>query len=180
MTSDVGGQDSVILASFESRRAAEHMLASLGRGFREKHRKGHATALVVSGNTDGSLKLTQSRVLSASGFIYTLLRISLAWMIGFLGLLSTLRGGKGAAAEVRTHESHVGADEQAAHAILGRVGPDAALVLVRCDDEETRQAVVRQAAELANESWDGSSAEFLAALDPGSQHDWVRAAVGKP
>ena len=47
---------SVILASFENRHAAEHMLASLRRGFRKKHRKGHATALVISGNKDGSLK----------------------------------------------------------------------------------------------------------------------------
>jgi hypothetical protein len=62
------------LASFASRRGAEHMVASLGRGFREEHRKGHATALVVSGNEDGSLKLTQSRVLSASGGVYTRMR----------------------------------------------------------------------------------------------------------
>jgi hypothetical protein len=180
MASDADAtQDWVILASFESRHAGEHMLVSLGRGFREKHRKGHATALVVSGNKDGSLRQTQSRALTASGFMYTLLRISLSWMIGFLGLLSTLRGGRGAAAEARKHKSHVGADEQAAHAILARVGPNAALVLVCCDDEETRQAVVRQAAEQANESWDGSRADFLAALDPGSQHDWVRAAVGR-
>ena len=65
MASDVdGAQESVILASFENRRAAEHMLASLRRGFRKKHRKGHATALVISGNKDGSLKVTQSRVLT--------------------------------------------------------------------------------------------------------------------
>jgi hypothetical protein len=36
-------QESIILASFENRHAAEHMLASLGRGFRKKHGKGHAT-----------------------------------------------------------------------------------------------------------------------------------------
>ena len=173
-------QDFVILASFENRNAAEHMLASLGRGFRKQHRKGHATALVISENKDGSLKLTQSRVLTASGFVYTLLRISLAWTIGFLGLLATLRGSKGAAHEVREHKSHVGSDEQATHAILARVGPGAALVLVRCDDEEMRQAVVARAADSASENWDGSRAEFLAVLDPGSQHDWVRAALGEP
>jgi uncharacterized membrane protein len=181
MASEVDAtQDFVILASFENRRAAEHMLASLGRGFRKKHRKGHATALVISENKDGSLKLTQSRVLTASGFVYTLLRISLAWMIGFLGLLATMRGGRGAAREVGEHKSHVGSDEQSTHAILARVGPGAALVLVRCDDEELRQAVVARAADSASESWDGSRAEFLALLDPGSQHDWVRAALGEP
>jgi len=173
-------QESIVLARFANRHAAEHMLASLGRGLRKKHRKGHATALVISGNKDGSLKLTQSRVLTASGFVYTLLRISLAWTIGFLGLLATLRGGKGAAHEVREHKSHVGSDEQTTHAMLARVGPGAALVLVRSDDEEIRRAVVERAAERASESWDGSREEFLDALDPGSNDDWVRAALGEP
>jgi hypothetical protein len=181
MPSEAGAaQGLVILASFANRHAAEHMVASLGRGFRKKHRKGHATALVLSGNKDGSLKLTQSRVVTASGFVYTVIRISLSWMIGFWGLLSTLRGGKGAAHEVRARKSHVGSDEHPAHAMLARVGPDAALVLVACDDKETRQEVVARAADRASESWDGSRAEFLAALDPGSQHDWIRAAVGEP
>lgn len=59
MASDVDAtHDFVVLASFENRHAAEHMLASLGRGFRKKHRKGHATALVISDNKDGSLELT--------------------------------------------------------------------------------------------------------------------------
>jgi hypothetical protein len=181
MASDVdGAQDSVILASFENRHAAEHMLASLRRGFRKKHRKGHATALVISGNKDGSLKLTQSRVLTASGFVYTLIRIPLSVTIGFTGILSTLGGAKGAVHEVRERESHVGSDEQAVHALLARVGPDAALVLVSCDDQETRQAAVARAADRASESWDGSRAQFLAVLDPGSQHDWLRAAVEEP
>ena len=175
-----GAQDSVILASFENRRAAEHMLASLRRGFRKKHRKGHATALVISGNKDGSLKLTQSRVLTASGFVYTLIRIPLSVTIGFTGMLSTLGGAKGAVHEVRERQSHVGSDEQAVHALLARVGPDAALVLVCCDDEEMRQAVVARAADRGSESWDGSRSKFLAVLDPGSQHDWLRAAVEEP
>jgi hypothetical protein len=173
-------QDLVILASFENRRAAEHMLASLGRKFREKHRKGHATALVISGNKDGSLKLTQSRVLSAGGLVYTPIRIALSLSIGFTGILSSLKGAKGAVREVRERESHVGSDEHAAHALLAQVGPDAALVVVCCDDQETRQAVVAQAADRASESWDGSRAQFLAGLDPGSQHDWLRAAIDQP
>jgi hypothetical protein len=57
------GEEAVVLASFENRHVAEHMLLSLGRGFRKKARKGGATAFVVSGNKDGSLKLTESRVL---------------------------------------------------------------------------------------------------------------------
>ena len=181
MASDVdGSQDSVILASFENRHAAERMLASLRRGFRKKAREGHATALVISGNKDGSLKLTQSRVQTASGFVYTLSHISLSVVMGFMGTISTLRGAKGAVHEVRERESHVGSDEHAAHALLARVGPDAALVLVCCDDQEMRQTVVARAADRASESWDGSHAQFLAGLDPGSQHDWVRAALDEP
>jgi hypothetical protein len=173
-------QESIVLASFKSRHAAEQMLASLGPGFRKKHRKGHVTALVITGNEDGSLKMTQSRVLSASGFVHTVLHLSVSWMIGFWGLLSTLRGSKGAAHEIREHQSHVGSDEQAAHAILARVGPGAAIVLVSCDDRETKQAVVAKAADRASQTWDGPRAQFLAALDPGSQHDWVRSALGEP
>ena len=45
MTSETGsvaksGQESVVLASFDSYRHAEHMLASLGGEFRRKARKG--------------------------------------------------------------------------------------------------------------------------------------------
>ena len=58
-------QESIVLASFESRHAAEHMVASLGRGFRKKARKGQVKAFVVSANKDGSLKLTQARVITA-------------------------------------------------------------------------------------------------------------------
>jgi uncharacterized membrane protein len=181
MASEVDAtQDSVILASFENRHAAEHMLASLRRGFRKKARAGHATALVISGNKDGSLKLTQSRVLTASGFVYTLTRISLSVAIGFMGMLSTLKGAEGAVHEVRAKDSHVGPDEHAVHALLAKVGPNAALVLVRCDDQELPQAVVSRAAERASESWDGSRGQFLAGLGPGSQHDWLRAAIGEP
>jgi len=74
----------------------------------------------------------------------------------------------------------VGADEQKIHAILARIGPHAALVLVACDDHETRQAAVAKAADQASESWDASRTEFLADLDPGAKHDWVRTALGEP
>jgi hypothetical protein len=167
----------VILASFENRRAAEHLFVSLRRGFRKKARKGHAMALVITGNDDGSLKLTQSRVVAVGGFGYTLVRVSLAVMIGFTGILSTLKGAKHGVQEAEARGSHVGSDEKAAHTILARVGPNAALALVCCDDEELRQAVVARAADRASESWDGSRAQFLADLDRGSQHDWLRAAI---
>jgi hypothetical protein len=40
--------------------------------------------------------------------------------------------------------------------------------------------VAAAAADSAEDSWDRSLTDFLAALDPGSAHDWVRAAIGEP
>ena len=174
------GQESVVIASFDSYRHAEHMLASLGRKFRKKARKGGTIAVVVRGNPDGSLKVTESRVLSASDFVSTLIRVSLSWTVGFMGLFSILRGAKGGIHAAHVREGHVGSDEHQAHKILAEAGPHAAIALVRCKDQETRQMVAAAAADSARDSWDGSLTEFLAALDPGSAHDWVRAAVGGP
>jgi hypothetical protein len=174
------GQEWVVLASFENRHAAERMLASLGPEFRRNARKGHADAFVLSGNADGSLKLTESRLLEASGFAATVIGVSLSWLVGFMGVVSTLRGAKGTAHAAHIRRSHVGSDEQRAHEILAQAGPDAAILLVRCKDRETAQRVAAGAADRASYSWDGSMPVFLAALDPGSKHDWVRAALDKP
>ena len=105
------------------------------------------------------------------------MRIGLSVLIGFMGMLSALRGAKGSAHEVRQRGAYVGSDERRAHELLADIGPDAAIVLVSCDDEETRQAVAAQAADQASESWDGSRAQFLADLDPEPQHDWLHAAL---
>ncbi|MGZ4517967.1 MAG: hypothetical protein ACXVXN_08615 [Mycobacteriaceae bacterium] len=174
------GQESVVIASFDNYRRAEHMLASLGRGFRTKARDGGTTAVVIRGNPDGSLKVVKSRVLSAGDFLATLMRVSLSWLVGFMGLVSTLNGAKQQVRDAQVHKGHVGGEEQQAHKILADAGPDAAIVLVRCENQETRQLVATTAAEQAQGSWEGSLKEFLAALDPGSAHDWVRAAVGEP
>jgi hypothetical protein len=155
------------------------MLASLGRGFRTKARKGGATAVVVRGNPDGSLKLTESRVLSGSDFMAALIRLSLSWTIGFLGVFSMLKGAKSGIHDARVRKGHTGSGEHRAHEILAEAGPHAAIVLVRCKDYQTRQMVAEAAADSADDSWDGSLEEFLAALDPTSIHDWVRAAVGE-
>jgi uncharacterized membrane protein len=173
------GQESVVIASFDSYRHAEHMLAKLGRGFRKKARKGDVIAVVVRGNADGSLKLAQSRVLTASGFASTLIRVSLSWTVGFMGLFSTLKGAKEEARAAHVRKGHTGSDEHRAHEILADVGPHAAIALVRCQDQQTRQMVAAAAADSARDSWDGSLTEFLAALDPGPGHDWARAAVGE-
>ena len=69
------------------RRAAEHMLASLGREFRRNARKGRADAFVINANADGSLKITESRVLEAGSLVSMLIRLSLSWTVGFLGLV---------------------------------------------------------------------------------------------
>jgi uncharacterized membrane protein len=181
MASDAdAAQDWVVLASFPRRHAAEHMLASLRRGLRTKARKGQVTALVISGNKDGSVKVTRSRLLTASGFVYTLLRISASLALGFMGLFPAAKGIKSGAAQVQAHKSRVGSDDERVHELIENAGPHAAILLVLCDDQDTRQTVAARAAERAIESWDGSRADFLATLDPGSKHDWVRAAVGEP
>ncbi|MFD3503169.1 hypothetical protein ACFWWT_31645 [Streptomyces sp. NPDC058676] len=174
------GQESVVIANFDNRHHAERMLVSLGRGFRRKARKGGTTAVLIRGNADGSLRVTQSRVLTANGFVNALFRISLAWMAGFMGLFASLKGATVGAHAAEARKGHVGSDAQQAHRILAEAGPDAAVTLVRCKDTDTRQMVAAAAAERAEESWDGPLTEFLAALDPGSAHDWVRAAVGEP
>jgi hypothetical protein len=118
-------------------------------------------------------------VLSAGDFVAVLLRISLSWLVGFMGLFSMLKGARGGGRAVGAHKGHAGSDEHQAHEILAAAGPHAALALVRCEDQETRQSVAAAAAGSASDSWDGSLTAFLAALDPGSAHDWARAAVGE-
>lgn len=184
MTSEPGsaavpGEDSVVLASFESYRGAEHMVASLRGEFRRKARGGGARVVVVRGNTDGTLKVTASRVLEAGDFTATVMRISLSWMIGFMGLWSTFTGARRGVGEAKERKGHVGSEKHRAHEILADAGPHAALVLVRSKDQQTRQ-MVAAAAENAKASWDGSLTQFLAALDPGPADDWVRTAVGEP
>lgn len=181
MTSEVGAaQDSVVLASFANRRAAERTLASLRRDFRKKARKGEVAAFVVSGNTDGSLKLTQSRVVTAGNVGSALIHVSVSLTVGLMGLGSMLKGAKRGGHAVHVHEAHVGSDEHAAHAILAKAGPDAAVALICCKDRETRHTIAARVAERASYSWDGSRTEFLADLDPGSKDDWVRTALGEP
>jgi hypothetical protein len=136
--------------------------------------------VVVRGNPDGSLKVTESRVLSVGDFVYTVIRVFLSLAIGLMGILSTFKGAKEEAHAARVRGGHVGSDEHQVHEILAEAGPHAALAIVRCEDQQTRQMVVAAAAGSARDSWDGPLTEFLAALDPGPAHDWVRAAVGEP
>ena len=174
------GQEWVVIASFENRHAAERALASLGREYRRNARKGGTDAFVVSGNADGSLKLTESRVLQASGVAATIAGVSAAMLAGLVGVGAMLKGAKGTAHAAHKRASHVGSDAQRAHEILAQAGPAAAIVMVRGQDAETRQLVAAAAADQASDSWGGSMPDFLAGLKPGSEHDWVRAALDKP
>jgi hypothetical protein len=172
-------QQSVVLASFPSRRAAEHMLASLGRDFRRSTQKGHASAFVVSENSDKSLNLRQSHVVTASGIGAVLIHLSLSWTVGFLGIVSTIKGAKRFAHAVHEHERHVGADEHRAHAILAQAGPHSAVVLVTCRDPTMLQKVDHGAAD-SEVHWTGSMTKFLNSLEPSPKDDWVRHALGEP
>lgn len=174
------GQEWVAIASFKNRHAAERALASLGHEFRRNARKGRTDAFVVSGNADGSLKLTESRLLQASGLAATITRVFASMLAGLVGVGAMLKGAKGTAHAVHKRASHVGSEAQRLHEILAQAGPDAAILLVRCQDAETGQLVAAAAADQASHSWDGSMPDFLAGLKPGSEHDWVRAALDKP
>jgi hypothetical protein len=173
-------QEIAVLASFPSRREAEHTVSSLGREFRRKALNGHASALVVSSNPDGSLNERQSRVITASGVSAALIHVSLSWTIGFMGLFSGLKGAKRTVHAVHVHEGQVGADEHPAHAILAEAGPHAAILLITCKDQTLAQKAIDGARDRAVHSWNGSRQEFLDSLDSGPEHDWVRHALGEP
>lgn len=128
MTSEAGaaaksGREPVVIARFYSYRRAEHMVASVGRGFGRKAPKGGAIAVVVRGNPDGSLKVTESRVLEAGDLVSVLMRVSLAWMAGFMGLCSMAKGARGGVRAAEVRGGHVGSDEHRAHEILAGAGP---------------------------------------------------------
>ncbi|MGW1996448.1 hypothetical protein [Embleya sp. NPDC001921] len=96
-----------------------------------------------------------------------------------MGLLSMLTGAKDVVHTAHVRQRHIGAQGKARE-ILAEAGPHAAVTLIRCTDPDTRQTVAAAAADRARRSWEGSLTDFLASLDPGSAHDWVRAALGEP
>ena len=99
---------------------------------------------------------------------------------GLLGLFSSAKGVKGGVHAVEMHQRHVGSDVHPAQQILKEAGPRSAIVLVRSKDADTGQAVAEAAETNASRCWNGSLAELLDALDPGTTDDWVRTAVGQP
>jgi hypothetical protein len=171
-------EEFVVLASLTNRREAERTVHSFGHKLRRKARSGHGSALVVSGNPDGSLKLTQARAVTASGVTAALLHASVSWTVGLMGLFSLVKAVLSPVKACHIHEGHVGSGEHAAHALLAEAGPDAALVLVRCDDRPMWEELSARAADRDARSWRGSMSDFLGSLEP--EDDWVRKAVGAP
>jgi hypothetical protein len=172
---------SVIPATFENSHAAEHMIASLSHDFRRKARRGKAAAFVVTHNRDGSFKLVQSRVLTASGISATAIKVTASRLAGFMGARSALRGAKGVTHTARKRDSHLQREDQRLAESLDPLGPHAACVLIVCTDEPTSQAVAARASERGTDSALYSRSEFLAFVDrEGDDYDWVRAAVAEP
>lgn len=175
------GMASVVLATFENSHAAERMVASLGRDFRHKARKGSVTAFVVTRHHDGSFKLVQSRVVTAGGLASAGIRFTASVLAGFMGSISALRGAKTLTHSAHERQSHVKEAGQRLTELLDQVGRRSAALLIVCQDEETGQAVAARAADRGSQSWHSSRAEFLAALDRlGDNYDWVRPALAEP
>jgi hypothetical protein len=170
-------EEFVVLASFDSRRSAERVVASLGRTFRKMARRDHASAFVISSNPDGSLKLIQSRAETAGDLTVIFMRISLALTVSFLGILSMLKGTKETGHAARARERHVGSDHTRGHEILGEACPDAGIILLRCSDQKTFEGVCARIGERAIYKWQGTREQFLGGLEPGSQYDWLRTAL---
>ena len=52
---------------------------------------------MITGNADGSLKLTKSRVLEAGGLASTIARIAVFVMVGLIGVVAMFKGAKATA-----------------------------------------------------------------------------------
>ena len=169
--------ETLVVATFANRNAAEHMLVSLGHHFRRRARKGGVAAFLIRGNADGSFSLVQSRVLMASGVFAAVRGVAVSMLVGFMGIRSALRGGKTVVHGLK-REKNVGAETQGARDILAKAGPRACVLVVRCADPGEAAAVISMAAERAHESWHGSRAEFIADLDQAAgDYDWLLPAI---
>ena len=173
--------ETVVVAMFANRHAAERMLGSLGRDFRKKAQKGDVAAFLISGNADGSFSVSQSRLLTASGVVAAGAGVAVASLAGLMGIMSALRGGKTVVQAARKRGTHVDAEAQRLRELLAEAGPRASVLVVRCADPGEAAAVVALAAERAGDSWHGSRAEFVAGLGQGAGNfDWLLAALDEP
>jgi hypothetical protein len=62
---------------------------------------------------------------TASELSATVIHLSLSWTVGFLGIVSGIKGARRSVHAVHEHEGHVGAGEHPAHALLDKAGPHA-------------------------------------------------------
>jgi uncharacterized membrane protein len=171
----------VVLASFESRHAAEHTVSLLGRDFRHQALNGNAAAFVVTHNRDGSFSFRQSRELTARGLAAAATKVTAFILAGLLGVRSAFRGAKTATHAAHERKSHVGRDDKQLAELLDRLGPHAAGVVFVCTGENTTQAVAALAEKRGSDSTHHSRTEFLALLDQlGDKYDWIRPAVAEP
>jgi len=181
--SAVAGSASVVLVRFKSRRAAERMVASLGRDFRKNAHKGKAAAFIVAHNQDGSFKLVQSRVLTSRGLAISVTKFTAGVLtgLGILMTVSALGGAKTATHAARQHQSHVGEEDKRLVELLDHLGPKAACVVFHCTDDAAGQVVATQAGKRVGDNLQYSHTEFLVMLDRlGSDYDWVRPVVAEP
>jgi len=175
------GESSIVLATFPSAGAAERTVMQLGRAFRNMARRGHADAFIVTGDQHGSFSLVQSRVVTASGLVGAVMRVSASVMVGFHGLVSALRGARTGATAVRSHGRRVGSGADRARELLGQAGEHGAGLVIRCPDDVTADTVEARATQRASDHWHGSRSEFLAALQRrGGEYDWLHKVVGMP
>ena len=94
------------------------------------------------------------------------MRIS-ASVVGFMGYSRRCEGSRAGSKRLGNADRTSDRMEQRPHVFLARVGPRATLVLVACDDQDTKQAAVAKTADQAIESWDGSRTELVDDLDQG-------------
>jgi hypothetical protein len=175
------GAVSVVVASFASRHLAEHMVASLGHGFRHKARHGVANASVVTRGPDGSFTLAQSRVISASGVVARAMTFTAEIMVGLMGIGVTIRGRKAARHRAQQRQTGVGRESHQLAELFDQLGPHGACLIFLCTDEQTTQAVAKRADERGDRSSQHSRIEFLTLLDRlGGDYDWIRPAVERP
>jgi hypothetical protein len=175
------GSASIVVANFASRREAERTVASLGHSFRHKTRGGGASAFVVTRNPDGSFKLVQSRVLTATGVVAMAMFFTAEITVGLLGIGAARKGVKASRERAHERQSGVGRDAHRLAEVFDHLGPHAACVLFHCTDEHTAQAVATRADERGDRSSHYTRTEFLELLDRlGSEYDWIRPAVAEP
>jgi len=155
--------------------------ASLGHSFRHQALNGRAAAFVVTRDLDGSFRLIQSRVVTATGVVVNMSMFAAIVMAGLIGIGPAIRGVKAAGHRAHQRQSGVGRNADRLAEVFDQLGPHGACVLLYCEDEETAQAVAKRADERGDHSSHYARTEFLALLDRlGNNYDWIRPAVAYP